>query len=272
MWWVGWAAGSWWVMSWLCDWKGARCSFAATPTSCLVQPPPQPDQRPHPTPHLGSSTLEHAKGAHHRLRHALSGAANLEVLDGPLRLRAPQPAGEEQRGDGQGARSAVGERQQWRRPCASTLQGSTAWQLVRRHHMPPMQLAEGRGCGHGCVHPAGAAAAHLSSGTSRGPKVSYSVRVPMVLTRAAGQGERKQAAMGAEAGKGRQAFSRCPHSMPGREQLLPEAAASNPQHPFCRAAMSYGAMALKRQCCSMPAPPRQRSRRRCRRPAPASQP
>lgn len=47
-------------------------------------------------------------------------------------------------------------------------------------------------CLWGAVHPA----AHLSSGTSRGPKVSYSVRVPMVLTRAAGS--RGQARQGSE--------------------------------------------------------------------------
>ena len=63
--------------------------------------------RPLPAAHLGRRGLQHAKGAHHRLGHALRGAADLEVLDRPLRLRAPQPAGGRVR-EGQGGEGRHG--------------------------------------------------------------------------------------------------------------------------------------------------------------------
>ena len=43
--------------------------------------------------HLCSCSFQDAKSCHHRLWHPLSCAANLEVLQGPLRLCAPVPAG-----------------------------------------------------------------------------------------------------------------------------------------------------------------------------------
>lgn len=42
--------------------------------------------------HLGRCPLEHTKGLHDWLRHALTRTTNLEVLQGPLRLGTPVPA------------------------------------------------------------------------------------------------------------------------------------------------------------------------------------
>ena len=43
--------------------------------------------------HLCSCSFQDAKSCHHRLWHPLSYATDLEVLQGPLRLCAPVPAG-----------------------------------------------------------------------------------------------------------------------------------------------------------------------------------
>lgn len=87
--------------------------------------------------HLCGRALLHAKCPDHRLWHALPGPANLEVLQGPLRLRSPVPT-----------HVKVQFNQiTWR---------ASAAQRIMNHV---------------------SSKSHLSAGTSSGPNVSFSVRV-----------------------------------------------------------------------------------------------
>lgn len=77
----------------------ALCLGSAGSAACSPAPPGA---------HLGCRALERAKGAHHRLRHTLCGAADFEVLDGSLGLGTPQPAKGQGGGVGEVVRSPRG--------------------------------------------------------------------------------------------------------------------------------------------------------------------
>ena len=97
---------------------------------------------------LGCRTFENAKCCDDRLRHALPGTANLEVLVRPLRLSSPVPI--------------------------VTAQLVNA--LVDAYITPDIVLGTAVS-----VDKWIASSSHLSAGTSRGPKVSLSVRVDKSL-------------------------------------------------------------------------------------------